>query len=542
MARILLDLASPHVRLALRIYFNVILPLLGLIGDQCCKKRSQLRLLRKRPLEITHMTGWLRGTSAACAMYSMRRSPAGWLGFVMVLAGLYWLIADLVVSALVVPVNVVDRCPFNTTGPYQVMPTPHVMGPLSVGPVGTLFDIITGAQKTSKANGGLTGIFNKSNTDPLFRADAQDILGQWECRRVGKDSTYPFDTPPLSIVEDLVLRGLMYDPSSYCPTMLIGKNQYIQMLAWSSSVSDWSYEIAGKTSEEIATDTELHLWNVLAAVDLSTEPSDDKVMRSFNCTMNAPAVEFVLGKLQGTTTLSSFCLALTTNVYGYFTLGIPPVPEMDAAIASTLDTMIMMAGAYGAGVNKPPPSIPDETQGCFAVKTEVPGPVIIVFILVTATALTICAYWLLLIIQIKALRNQSPDEVALVSKDTPNGLLGWMKQAVCENGPTNTVEYRNFRNWTLAPSREMLGLRLIRKDQFISEKDEQYWDDESSALSIQTSSTDKQPLVTTQEVPATRTRAVLRKPVQCKVTPIRSHPPQASVTAYGPIAPSYSIT
>jgi hypothetical protein len=101
MELILLGSTSAHVRLALRIYFNVILLLLGLIGDQCCKKRSHLLLLRKRSLEMTQTTGWLRGTSAAYDLYSIRRSPAGWLGYVMILAGIFWLIADLVVSGLV---------------------------------------------------------------------------------------------------------------------------------------------------------------------------------------------------------------------------------------------------------------------------------------------------------------------------------------------------------------------------------------------------------------------------------------------------------
>jgi hypothetical protein len=78
----------------------------------------------------------------------------------MILTSIFWLMADLVVSGLVIPVSVVDRCLFNTTGPYEAMTSNHTVGPFSVGPVGALFDIITGAQKTSKANGGLTGIFN----------------------------------------------------------------------------------------------------------------------------------------------------------------------------------------------------------------------------------------------------------------------------------------------------------------------------------------------------------------------------------------------
>jgi hypothetical protein len=168
MAQILLDVSSAHARLALRIYFNVLLSLLALIGDQCCRKRSQLRLLRGQTLDITQTTGWLRTPAAVFAMYAMRRSPAGWLGSIMILAGILSLASDLVVSALVVPTSVVDRCIFNDTGHYATLKTNHTIGPFTPGNVGILWDQITTARVTSLANGGLTGIYGKVNSDPTF--------------------------------------------------------------------------------------------------------------------------------------------------------------------------------------------------------------------------------------------------------------------------------------------------------------------------------------------------------------------------------------
>jgi hypothetical protein len=541
MVRILFNSTSPHVRLALRVYFNVILLLLGFIGDQCCKNRSHLRLLRNRPLEITQTTGWLRGTSAAYAMYSMRRSPAGWLGFVMILAGIFWLVADLVVSGLVVPVNVIDRCPFDITNPYEVVTTNYTYGPFSIAPVGALFDIVTKAQKTSKANGGLSGIFNKTNTDPLFRADAHDILGRWECQQVGQDSTYPSDSSLISIFGDLESRGLMYQYLTACPTNYIGKNAYIQVLGWSSSVGDWADNLTG-TPSEIINNPESFPWSVLAVVEMSTDSSKDRVMRSFNCSMNAPTLEIVLGKLQGPRTLEGFCMNLKSNIYGYFTDGVPPVPDLDGAIASTLDTVMMMASAYGAGVNKPVPHISDPTQGCLAVKTQVPGPVIMVWILVTVATLAICTYWLLLTLQIQALRNRSTEDAALVTKNTPNGLLDWMKQAVCEVEPNKMVEPRNLNNWTLTLSQEMQGLHLAQKDQINREEDERYWNNKTSASSIQAFSMDTQALVSLHQEPATRYPTVLRKPVQNQASLIRSHPVPANIATYAPVSSPYNIT
>jgi hypothetical protein len=519
MARILLDSSSAHVRLALRVYFNVILLVLAFIGDQCCKKKSHLRLLRKQPLEITQATGWLRGTSALYTMYSMRRSPAGWLGFVMILAGIFWLVADLVVSGLVVTVSVVDRCHFNTTGPYEVMVSNHTMGPYVPGTVGTLWDIITGAQRTSKANGGLTGIFNKTNTDPLFRADAQDIMGRWDCQAVGADSTYLVEQNQTLMIEDLISRGLLYESASYCATNYIGVNWYTQFVAWSPSVADWSWHLEGLSASEIIDSPESHSWNVLAAVDMSPNATDAKVMRSFNCTMNAPAVEFVLGKVQASSTLQEYCENVAANIYGYFRDDSPPVPELGAAIASTLDTLIMMAGAYNLGVNKPAPPIPDLTQGCLATKTQIPGTVILVWVLITALTIAICFYCLFMIIQIRAVRSYSPEEVTLIAKHTPNGLLGWMKHAVRETEPANAVKYRDFVNWTLSPDEEMQGLHLAQKDLFPHGKLE-FSEDEALAPKFQT---------------------ILRKPIQSQVSPLRPYPAFDNTTSYAPVASTNDV-
>jgi hypothetical protein len=131
------------------------------------------------------MTGWLGGSQAALALLSLRTSPAGWLGLLMLLTSLLWIAGDLAVSGLVSTVEVVSRCPFNTTGLIQVMSVKHVDAYFEITNVGPLFDLITQAQKTSLNNGGLDGIYAKVNADTNFRADRQDVLGQWMCEGTG---------------------------------------------------------------------------------------------------------------------------------------------------------------------------------------------------------------------------------------------------------------------------------------------------------------------------------------------------------------------
>jgi len=201
-----------------------------------------------------------------------------------------------------------------------------------------------------------------------------------------------------------------------------------------------------------------------------------------------------------------------------------------------------MASAYGAGVNKPVQHIPDPTQGCLAVKTQVPGPVILVWILVTVATLAICTYWLLLTLEIRALHKRSIEDESFVTKNTPNGLLDWMEQAVREAEPNQTIELRNLNKWTLTPSQEMQGLHLAQKDQSTHEEDEWYMDNKTPALSLQAFGTNTQALVSTHQEPGTRSPTVLRKPVQSQVSITRSRPVPANITTYAPISSPYNIT
>jgi hypothetical protein len=68
MAQLPIDLASAHVRLALRAYFTALFLLLGFFGDRCCLQRTKLLLYRRRCVKITQITGWL--------VVSMLHSPS----------------------------------------------------------------------------------------------------------------------------------------------------------------------------------------------------------------------------------------------------------------------------------------------------------------------------------------------------------------------------------------------------------------------------------------------------------------------------------
>jgi hypothetical protein len=73
----------------------------------------------------------------------------------MVLAVVFCLFADLLMSVVNVSVNIVDRGSFNTVGLHEVMIISSVTpGLFSVGGVGTVLENIIGAQQMSETNGG----------------------------------------------------------------------------------------------------------------------------------------------------------------------------------------------------------------------------------------------------------------------------------------------------------------------------------------------------------------------------------------------------
>lgn len=454
MAQLLLDVSSAHTRLALRIYFNVILPLLALIGDQCCRKRSQLRLLRSQTLDITQTTGWLRAPAAVYAIYSMRRSPAGWLGFMMVLAGILWLVSDLIVSALVVPTNVVDRCAFNTTGHYGTVKTNHTVGPFTPGNVGILWDQLIAARVTSLSNGGLDGIYRKVNSDPTFRADTEDIIGRWKCETAGNDVTYPARESQDAIMIDLYEKDLLYNYYAPEATNYIGINVYLQFLVWSSAVGNWDQNLTG-TPDEIIDSKELHPWDVRAAVDISPNNTQPKVMRPFHCTMNAPAVEFVVGKVQPQYTLEVFISYLRGMIYGYFNDNVPLVTEPGVALATVLDQIVM-----SAALSHTDQIVGDPTQGCLIVRTQVPMSVILVWLLTTGVFLGVLGHYVHLTIVFRRVRAQKYSHAVAMAECVPNGLMGWMKQAVRESSQSSMTDYPHFKKWLLTSDAQQEALRL----------------------------------------------------------------------------------
>jgi hypothetical protein len=263
-----------------------------------------------------------------------------------------------------------------------------------------LWNLITAARTTSLVNGGLTDIFHKVNSDPTFRAVQNDIIGRWECQNAGGDVIYPEGNNQTYIMQDLYQKNLLYDYEGHCASNFIGKNCFTQFVVWTSPVDDWSQDLAGLTPDEIIHSSEMHLWDVRAAVDMSPNESDDKIMRPFHCTVNAPSVEYILGKIQPHSTLIEFCPSLWALIFGYSDDNVPLATDPGIALASMLGQIMMSGSMTHDTISSEPPALDTPTQGCLALRTQVSISVIIVWSLTTAVLMWILLYWLVLVVRV----------------------------------------------------------------------------------------------------------------------------------------------
>jgi hypothetical protein len=456
MAQLLIDLASAHVRLALRAYFTALFLLLSFFGDRCCLQRTKLLLYHRRRVKITQMTGWLSGTHAAFALTILRASPAGLLGAAMIFASVFGIVCDLAVSGLVVTTAVISRCPFNTTGPYTVL----TVNPFSnvyteVPSAGGTYNLITQAQATSQRNGGLDGIYRKVNGDLNFRATSEDIVGSWICDDTGVHRNFAGDLLPQNITTILQDEGLLFNESvvpefqlnTYSDGTIVTGNLFI----WSASQGH----------------TPTAPWSVRAAVQIPNNSSTEKEMKIYACHLNATSIEWLLEWMYVDVALQNWVAAVQGVLYP---VNVPNTEDVQTGqgliIASNLNNIMMNFGrAWGGPSN--PFTITDPTQGCLAPRAQVPWAILTLFGIVAAGTIAMGIYWAVLIILVHLARARSPAAYVNTIEDrTPNGLFTWMLQATNLVGVGKQVSCTGLKRWFFGPvpHRQTVGLQTFEED------------------------------------------------------------------------------
>jgi hypothetical protein len=395
------------------------------------------------------MTGWLNGSDGPWAMWFLGASPSGWLGYIMIFASLYGVASDLAVSGLVVTVNAVSRCPFNTSGPYvvEMQDTPMNLT-IEPAPFGATYQMISQARLTSLQNGGLGGIYGKVNGDPSFRADSSDVVGQWKCQDSGADISFPMNASFDSIYQELDSQQLVF--TEYWSGCLDhhGDNINGRFLVWTTS-SPQPGDLLAKP------------WDVRAAVDMTTDAyAAEQVMRPFLCQMDAPSLDVILAQTSIDWWFLSWCEEVRGHIYTDFASVAATTTDPGAVLESVMESLVMTAGAAWNLTQFP---ISDPSQGCLVARTEVSWVVVILFFLVAISTVAMIIYWITLSILIHwASRRYSPEQIKNIEDYTPNGLLSWMVQAVRETGLAE-VGFKDLQGWSFGWHIDRQRTGLFRK-------------------------------------------------------------------------------
>lgn len=412
------EVASAKLRIGLRIYLTAIFLIVSFVGNQCCRYRAMLRLIRKRRAEVSLFTGWLNGISIFQVGYKLGRAPASFMAYFMVLVALANFAGDLLVSGLVKTIQVPSRCPFGTGVVIPQNATTYSSEPeynqLAVR-------MAIQAQNTSLGNGGLSGLYWKYNADPNFRAQAKDVAGNWTCNDVHQDVTYPanettiaddkggIDSTLQSIAQDLTVKGLQYPNASVDVGTCV--DVWGSAFIWSASPQPSGFGP----------------WDVKASVD--TDMNDQCVknqtltLKSYHCSLDAPLIQWVINNTGGLQTIQQWIMP----VYG--TLMDNPSAPANETISSLLNVLTMVSSGGRIGTNDR--AWNDPTIGCLADRAAIPPEVFTLLFLATLAAAAMTVYWIILFLSFHyATSTLSLTTVRQLKEKTPNDLVDWIRFAL----------------------------------------------------------------------------------------------------------------
>ena len=340
------------------------------------------------------------------------------MAYFMVLAALANFAGDVLVSGLVKTIQVPSRCQF---GVGVVIPqnATHYTSEPEYDQLAVRMAIQ--AQNTSPENGGLSGIYWKYNADSNFRAEAEDIAGNWTCNDVHQDITYPatettiaddeggFQSTLQSIGQDLTAKGLLYPNSS----SLVGTCVTI----WGSAFL-WSASPQPSGSGP---------WDVKASVD--TDMIDQCVenrtltLKSYHCSLDAPSLQWIINNTAALQTIQQW----TMPVYG--TIMDNPSALANEILSSLLNVLTMVS--YGGRIQTNDRAWNNPTIGCLADRAAIPAEVFTLLLLATIAGAAMLVFWLILFLSFQhATSGLSLTTMGLLKDRTPNDLVDWMTFAL----------------------------------------------------------------------------------------------------------------
>lgn len=193
--------------------------------------------------------------------------------------------------------------------------------------------MIMQAQANSRLHGGMDGISKKVNTTSNFCADSRDIVGQWVCTPTGQENTFPPNINGTLIAEILVDQGLLFSQVVFLSFEYHG-----------SSPADGLFILsASQTPSPYRTEP----WQVHAAVDVTLNPLNEKLMKICLCSIDAPSIGCLLSLVEAYAAVENWIDIVKEAIYPSPNIATPPSDPVDLGpvIASNLNSIMMIAGS-----------------------------------------------------------------------------------------------------------------------------------------------------------------------------------------------------
>ncbi|KAJ5674934.1 uncharacterized protein N7477_004868 [Penicillium maclennaniae] len=442
---ILTDISSSNARLALRVYFLIIVGLITWLADGVLQYRAQLRVLKHGSIRVHTALGWLQGFQLVKSVWDLRQLPGGALGYsVMVILFALSKITDLLTAIFVVQIEVKSRCLFgqglvlNTTGPFLLTAPPSN---------GMPYIVAHNAQYFSLNNTCPIGIYAKVNQDFNVCPDAQDILGSWVCSTVGT-RTYSAAYNQEALAANLIEQGLLY-ASPTADYSGFADGYYNHLALWSSSTG-------------LATENSNDVWDVRAAIQTNASPFEDNVnMLAMSCHMNATLAETITGAMNSTVALDTW--KATFQGLMYYGTGTRSISDPALELAILLNTMTMVQGGNNILLSIPAQDA-DQTQGCVISATNVPLVMEALVLIVGGLFVGLVLLSIIYALRLRLIRREVRESL----KYLPDGVIGWAVKAAQEHcdhddpdpGQHARVERRDLKNWLIGYEGGEARLRL----------------------------------------------------------------------------------
>ena len=423
------DINSRVVRPVFTIAFFLLTWLIGLFAAFFLSWRNQSKLLsgRSKPIPLNHLSSWLSEPDALWYLFYTRRLPGGRYGLLMISTGLFTLVSHVFVGLYITSTLTADRCTFVQgliLDGLNVTTLPQSQWPAA--------DMAINAQIYSNRNGGLTGIYDKVNTDaaafadPQFAARPQDVTGNWKCTSTGSrefssDATVATIATGLRSTDDLYIAAT----ANSTEELVIGHTT-IGILIWSASV-----------------DNELTPgpWDVKASVGFRTTSSDSFTMENIycHCTLKGLSKD-LLTYIPSQQTLTEWKERLYGLLQEMRDAGRDP-SDYSSALVLGLNALTMAGGTGNRARRLVTETLADPLYGCIAPRTLIQYPIFI--------ALVILVLLLCLVTGGSMFRRiTSLGSKRSLVKDMPSDLVSWQVATVRDIFHDDTIKSKDLKNYS----------------------------------------------------------------------------------------------